>query len=228
MDTRDDFRDPGATGSPRQGSRTSEGLKGEARVVAEKARRTSGRLAGRAWEQAEHAVKGRKDDAAQRLDAISGALRDSAQRFSGGTEDSLGRYATRAADGVERAARYLREHDPEDMVREVEGFARRRPEMFVGAAFVTGLLVARFLKSSGGRGMDDFTGSGGRSVGDPWSSSEEHAYGSSVGQVGGIGPAGTGSAGGYESGADYGGQPRDASPDDFEGGKAPGGTRIGG
>jgi hypothetical protein len=222
METRDDFRGPGAG----QGSGMGQGMKEEARGVAARARETSGRLANRAWSQADQAVRGRKDTAAQRLDSISGALRDGAHRLSGAEDESLGRYATRAADGVERAARYLREHDPEDLVREVEGFARRRPELFVGSAFVTGILVARFLKASAERRLPD-----------PTAGSEEHLYGMGGGRdlagtsvAGtGVGPGGRGLQGsglGTQSGP---GTPRDASPDDFEDSATnPRGPRIGG
>jgi hypothetical protein len=34
------------------------------------------------------------------------------------------------------------------MVRNVEDFARRQPALFIGGAFMLGLLGARFLKSS--------------------------------------------------------------------------------
>lgn len=221
METRDDFRGPG------QGSETGQGMKEGARGVAARARETSGRLANRAWSQADQAVRGRKDTAAQRLDSISGALRDGAQRLSGSEDESLGRYATRAADGVERAARYLREHDPEDLVREVEGFARRRPELFVGSAFVTGVLLARFLKASAERRQPE-----------PYAGGEEHLYGrgggsdlagSSVAGTG-VGPGGMGvQGGGYGAQPGYAGTPRDASPDDFDDGATnPGRTRIGG
>jgi hypothetical protein len=43
----------------------------------------------------------------------------------------------------------MREKDPAEMVHDAERFARRNPTAFVGGAFVLGLALARFLKSSG-------------------------------------------------------------------------------
>ena len=46
---------------------------------------------------------------------------------------------------------YLRERDLEGLLEDVEQFARRRPEVFLAGTFLAGLLLARFLKSSGER-----------------------------------------------------------------------------
>jgi hypothetical protein len=116
--------------------------------MAGQAREATSRLAGRAREQADEAVSRRKDDAAYRLDSLKEALHEGASRL-GSEEDALARYAHWAAEGVDRLARYLRESHPEDLLRDVESFARRRPELFVGGSFVAGLLLARFMKSSG-------------------------------------------------------------------------------
>ncbi|MBV8202800.1 MAG: hypothetical protein JOZ15_19460 [Acidobacteria bacterium] len=63
--------------------------------------------------------------------------------------------AERAAQQVERASRYLRRSELRDVVRDVEDLARRRPVAFVGGSLATGLLLARFLKSSGERRLPE-------------------------------------------------------------------------
>jgi hypothetical protein len=57
----------------------------------------------------------------------------------------------RAAEQVDRASDYLYENEVKDLVRDLEGFARRRPALFVGGSLAAGFLLARFLKSSGER-----------------------------------------------------------------------------
>jgi hypothetical protein len=57
-------------------------------------------------------------------------------------------YFERAADQVDRLTNYLKSHDVREMVDRLERLARKQPGLFVGGAFVTGLLLARFLKSS--------------------------------------------------------------------------------
>ena len=58
----------------------------------------------------------------------------------------------RAARQVDRASRYVRGSELREMVRDLEELARRRPAVLVGGSFATGMLLARFFKSSGERG----------------------------------------------------------------------------
>jgi hypothetical protein len=57
----------------------------------------------------------------------------------------------RAARQVDRASRYVRGSELREMVRDLEELARRRPAVLVGGSFATGMLLARFFKSSGER-----------------------------------------------------------------------------
>jgi hypothetical protein len=57
----------------------------------------------------------------------------------------------RAAQQVDRASRYLRQNEVRDLVRDLEEQARQRPLLLVGGSFATGLLLARFFKSSSER-----------------------------------------------------------------------------
>src|SRR5262249_48746129 len=61
-----------------------------------------------------------------------------------------------AAEQIERFSRYLRETDIDDLLYEAQHIARRQPALFLGGAFVLGVLGARFLKStSPSAGMSD-------------------------------------------------------------------------
>jgi hypothetical protein len=57
----------------------------------------------------------------------------------------------RAARQVERASLYVRRNELREMVSDLEELARRRPAILVGGSFATGMLLARFFKSSGER-----------------------------------------------------------------------------
>jgi len=61
--------------------------------------------------------------------------------------------AERAARQMDRAARYVRHSELREVVRDLEELARRRPAVLVGGSFATGVLLARFLKSTGERGQ---------------------------------------------------------------------------
>ena len=171
MEPREEYRDPMGSrpGSniPGEAQRMKDEMKEGASRVADKARDASQRLAGRAREQATRLVGERKDRAASSLDSLSGVLRDNAGRLRG-EQSFFGDYAESVAERVDRLARYLRDGEPEKFYRDVENYARSRPEIFVGGMFLSGLLLARFLKSSSDQASDnDFVYAGGGGGGTP-------------------------------------------------------------
>ncbi|CAO3378664.1 hypothetical protein [Azospirillum argentinense] len=91
------------------------------------------------------------DRAADQLGSVANALHKAAEQLNDENNGTAAHYAGQAADRVERVADMLRNSTVDDMVGQVERFARRQPEVFVGAAFAVGFLFARFVKSSGER-----------------------------------------------------------------------------
>ncbi len=88
-----------------------------------------------------------KQRAAESLTTVAQSLRTSGEELQG-EQDGMSRYVQQTADRVEGVASYLRDHEVGEIVDELEDFARSHPPVFVGGAFVIGLLGARFLKSS--------------------------------------------------------------------------------
>ena len=82
---------------------------------------------------------------AGQLDDVADALRRTSKDLD---QNVVGPYIERAADQIHRVSEYVRTADPRDVRRNVEGFARREPLLFLGGAFALGMLGARFLKSS--------------------------------------------------------------------------------
>jgi len=62
--------------------------------------------------------------------------------------DYTAQYADTAAQKLEQVANYFEQTDIKAMARDIESFARRNPAVFLGGAFVLGILAARFIKSS--------------------------------------------------------------------------------
>lgn len=85
--------------------------------------------------------------AAGSLGDFAGALRKTAQEMQG-KHQSAARFAQSAASGLEQLSGTLRNRDMESMLRDAEGFARRQPAAFFGAAVLAGFLAVRFMKSS--------------------------------------------------------------------------------
>ncbi len=105
-------------------------------------------------EQAKGQIATQKERASSELQGISRALRQTGDQLREQDQDSIGQYAEQAADQVGRLSDFLSEKDSEQLISEVEDFARNRPAIFLGAAFVVGAAAARFLKSSAGQTGD--------------------------------------------------------------------------
>jgi hypothetical protein len=56
-----------------------------------------------------------------------------------------------AADRIEQLGGYLERTSGDDLLRDVEGFARRRPWVIAGLGLMAGLAASRFLKASSER-----------------------------------------------------------------------------
>jgi hypothetical protein len=104
-----------------------------------------------AQQRAKDIASEQKDAAAAQLGCMARGLRDAAQSMRGESEFA-GRYAGKAAEGLERVAQDLEGASFDDLVERTENYARRNPAAFLGGAVAVGFLFARFLKSSRDRG----------------------------------------------------------------------------
>jgi hypothetical protein len=98
--------------------------------------------------QASTRVNEQKERAAQGLGSVASAIRQASEHMRSENQ-MLATYADRAVDQIQLFADRMRDKEPEEMVRDLEQFGRRNPAAFVGGAFLLGLGLARFLKSSG-------------------------------------------------------------------------------
>lgn len=149
----------GATRAPDTGRKVAEQAKEAAGKAAEQAKAAAGQAAGQAKaaagqaagqarEQAASRVAGQKERAAHSLGSMAQALRATGQQLREQDQAELTPYAERAAAEVERFSSYIEGHDIGEMVDDMERFARRQPALFVGGAFMLGLMGARFLRST--------------------------------------------------------------------------------
>lgn len=116
--------------------------------VASQAQQAARTVAGQARQQVASQLGGQKNRAAEGLNSVVQALRQTSQTL--GEQDQVGitHYIDRAAAQVEQFSAYLQRRDTGQLINDVERFARRQPALFLGGAFVLGVLGARFLKSS--------------------------------------------------------------------------------
>ena len=137
-----------ARGATDFATQTNEGageVKGRAREVVQEAKE-------RAGERIESRITDSKSRAAQTLSGVASTLLSSSQQLRDQNHAGASRAIERAAEGVERFASYLQETDVDEVVDQVQDFARRQPAAFIGGAFALGFIASRFIKATSPEG----------------------------------------------------------------------------
>lgn len=138
-----------ANSSPETGNKDNSSFK-------QTIKETAGSAAGQVKDKAATAIDEQKSKVAVGLSSVADELRKAGGNLrdsQGGDEKNylaqgVARYGETLADKVESLSGYLEKATVKDLARDLEGFARRQPALFVGGAFIAGILAARFLKST--------------------------------------------------------------------------------
>jgi hypothetical protein len=135
--------EPGATqrATDSSGSASSEG-------IVEQAKQTAHEAAHEARHQAENQLNQQKQAAAGSLRSVADALHAAGDRLEDDDQGTFANYAHAAAEQVEQFTYSIRSRSVGDILDEAQRFARREPALFIGGAFLIGLVGARFLKAS--------------------------------------------------------------------------------
>jgi hypothetical protein len=124
-----------------------------AKQAVEQVQNKAQEVADQAQEQAKSAVAARKDQAVDQLGSVAQAFRTTSSELRNQDNGMIAQYADKVAVQVDRISGYLGDRDVDQLLGDAENFARRSPELFLGGAFLVGLLVGRFIKSSSERRM---------------------------------------------------------------------------
>ena len=119
-------------------------MKEQAASVAESAKD----LASKASEKVVSAVEEQKAAGADFVSDMAGSIRRAATEF--GQVPQAAQYMRLAAEQIDSVSDAFRRRDLNQLVSDVQGFARRQPTAFFGAAVLAGFAVVRFLKTSTG------------------------------------------------------------------------------
>jgi len=155
----------GQSGASGQGLTGNSGMTGQgtgggtgaatatARSFIDQAKETAGQAYEAVTEKATTTLDQRKTTLTSGLTTVADSVRQVSQNLGSSQTDSglaeaAARYTNTAAQKIQDAAGYFESRNVRDMARDLEGFARRNPAMFFGAAFGLGILAARFLKST--------------------------------------------------------------------------------
>ncbi len=121
-----------------------------------------------------------KDQAAESLNTVSQAVNQAAQQLRQNNQAPVAQVAESAASNISQLAEYLRSRSINDLIGDVEEFASSQPALFLGGAFLVGVLGARFLKSSRAGMSQPRTSSGYRSSN--WRGQYGQTWGPQTGQ----------------------------------------------
>lgn len=163
----------GMQGGAGNSSQAQTDMGAKAQDVVEQTQQKAGEVVDQAKQQATSQLSSQKDRAVDSLGAVADALRQTGNHLRQSDQQGIAQYADKAAERVEQFSGQLRGKDVQEIVRDVERYARRQPALFLGGAFVLGLLGARFLKSTAQRDDD---GDGGRYRSDQYGSSPYGGY----------------------------------------------------
>ena len=144
----------GAVGSQQnQGATGSQQNKGNGgQDLLQQAKQTTNEVVNQVQQQANSQINRQKETAASELSTVVNAVRRFGESLNNEGQGPIARmaaqYGDKAADGLDRVARYLHEQDPKRLLNDVQSFGRRQPALFIGGAFLLGLAGARIIKSS--------------------------------------------------------------------------------
>ena len=122
----------------RDGGGRGERVQERAQEMAGKARESAGEYGQKAQEQLDKGT-----------DQAAGGLEQAAERLRSQTEGSEGMPAqmgVKAADTMESAAGYLRDHNTEDILNDVEHYVKEHPTQALVGAVVAGFVIGRVLR----------------------------------------------------------------------------------
>jgi len=140
------------TGTSSAGSSTGAAT-ATARSLVDQAKETAGQAYDAVTDKAATKLNEQKSTLSDGLSTVADSVRQvgenlGSSRTDSGLAEAAAKYTNTAAQKLEDVAGYFETKNVREMARDLEGFARRNPAMFLGAAFGLGFLAARFLKST--------------------------------------------------------------------------------
>lgn len=124
----------------------------EGQDLRQQAKQTTNEVVSQVQQQANSQINRQKETAASELSTVVNAVRRFGETLNNEGHGPIARFAAqygdKAANSLDRAARYLHEQDPKQLLNDVQNFGRRQPALLIGGAFLLGFAGARIIKSS--------------------------------------------------------------------------------
>jgi hypothetical protein len=108
---------------------------------------------------ANESLESTKRTAADQIDSVAKALESARTRLEQ-EQPTLAAYAGRISTGVSNLATRLREGSTEELLEDARRLARRNPALFLAGGVALGFSLARFLKASAERSVNEYSSEG--------------------------------------------------------------------
>ena len=137
-----------------------EGLKEQASTKVQEAASVAQEKASEVREQGSARLRDQFDQrstqAGSQVRSLAEALRRSGNDLQSEGNSGAAQLPNQTADRLERLGSYLEEMSGDDVMRDIESFARRRPWMLAGVGLLAGVAAARFMKASSEQRYNDY------------------------------------------------------------------------
>lgn len=133
----------------RAATQTEAGVAEQANEIAARAQEKAGEFGEMAQEKAGEVASMAQERADVGIDRAAEGLQQAADtmRERAGDHDGMqAQVGTKLADGLEKTAAYLKEHDSAELWDEVEAFVKEHPMQAAAGALVAGFLFGRILR----------------------------------------------------------------------------------
>jgi hypothetical protein len=162
---------------------TTDQPKEKVQETAEQVQQKAVEVKGQAGDRVRHELDIRSTDAGEQLGLAADAMRRSGEQLRNDGNETPAKVVTAVAERAERLGSYLTQANGDQMLRDVENFARRQPLLFAVGGATLGFLASRFMKASSSSRYERSNRSGNYPVGSQ-SSSREAPVGGPAGQLG--------------------------------------------
>ena len=135
-----------AAGSEQQG--VVDQASAKVQDVASTAQEKAGELTSKGRSRLSEQLDERTTDAGTQARSVAHALRRSTDQLQEQGNMNAANVANKAADQIDRVGSYLEAKSGDEMLRDIESFARRRPWLIAGLSVLGGIAASRFLKAS--------------------------------------------------------------------------------
>ena len=125
-----------------------DSAKQSAGQAVDSAKQTAGHALDSAKQQVVEQINTQKARAAETLDGFKESVQEIGDTFNKHGQTMVAGYAHSFASQVDSVSTYVRESDVEKLGKDAQEFARQNPAIVIGSAFLIGIAIARFFKSS--------------------------------------------------------------------------------